>query len=178
LIVILSRLPLASEGSGRAARCGAFSAPHQNRALGSLPYQTDPLPNLLRLPKHANLCGVVPPSVFVPFLGELLMKSVLKLFLGALAFGWLFSTFLLAESGADNFKGKCAMCHGADGKGETAIGKRLNVPDLGSSAVQNQSDAELTNIITNGKNKMPKFDDRLTRDEIGEVVKYIRTLKH
>jgi mono/diheme cytochrome c family protein len=58
------------------------------------------------------------------------------------------------------------------------MGKTLNLKDLGSAEVQAQSDADLTNIITNGKGKMPKYDGKLTEDQISDVVKYVRTLKH
>ena len=106
------------------------------------------------------------------------MKHVLKAILAVLAFAMVFSTWSLADSGADTFKGKCAMCHGADGKGETSMGKTLKIRDLGSADVQGQSDADLTKIITDGKGKMPKYDGKLTKDQIDDVVKFIRTLKH
>jgi mono/diheme cytochrome c family protein len=90
----------------------------------------------------------------------------------------MFSTWSFADGGADTFKAKCAMCHGADGKGDTGMGKSLKLRDLGSADVQGQSDADLTGIITNGKGKMPKYDGKLNADQINDVVKYIRTLKH
>ncbi len=37
-------------------------------------------------------------------------------------------------------------------------------------------DDELTKVITKGKNSMPAFGDQLTAVEIGQVVKYLRTL--
>jgi cytochrome c6 len=106
------------------------------------------------------------------------MEKTSKAIIGILVFSVLFSTCALAQGGADLFKSKCAMCHGPDGKGETATGKTLHVRDLGSAEVQSQSDADLTKIITNGKGKMPKYDDKLTKDQISDLVKYIRTLKH
>jgi cytochrome c6 len=106
------------------------------------------------------------------------MKNILRAILVVLAVVLVFSTWSLADSGADLFKAKCAMCHGPDGKGQTAMGKTLNLKDLGSAEVQSQSDADLTNTITNGKGKMPKYDGKLTKDQISDVVKYIRTLKH
>jgi cytochrome c6 len=106
------------------------------------------------------------------------MKNLIKAVLIIAVFAMLFSTFSLADSGGDTFKAKCAMCHGADGKGATAMGKTLGLRDLGSADVQSQSDADLTNIVTNGKGKMPKYDGKLTKDQINDVVKYIRTLKH
>ena len=105
------------------------------------------------------------------------MKNLTKAALTVLVFTLVFSTWSLADGGAD-FKAKCAMCHGADGKGDTGMGKTLKLRDLGSADVQAQSDADLTGIITNGKGKMPKYDGKLSKDQIGDLVKYIRTLKH
>ncbi|HTQ96418.1 MAG TPA: cytochrome c, partial [Candidatus Acidoferrum sp.] len=56
------------------------------------------------------------------------------------------------------FKSKCAPCHGADAKGKDAMGTR----DLSSEEVQKQSDADLSTIITSGKNKMPAFKSMTT----------------
>ena len=106
------------------------------------------------------------------------MQSLMKAVLTVLTFTLVFSTWSLADGGASTFKAKCATCHGADGKGETVTGKTLKVRDLGSADVQAQSDADLAGIITNGKDKMPKYDGKLTKDQIGELVNYIRTLKH
>ncbi len=105
------------------------------------------------------------------------MKNLTKAVLGVLAFTLVFSTWSLADGSAD-FKAKCAMCHGADGKGDSGMGKTLKVRDLGSADVQGQSDADLNGIITNGKGKMPKYDGKLTKDQVSDLVKYIRTLKH
>jgi len=106
------------------------------------------------------------------------MKRAVIAILAVLAFAMAFSTWSLADSGADTFKAKCAMCHGADGKGETSMGKTMKIRDLGSADVQSQSDADLTKIIADGKGKMPKYDGKLTPDQINDVVKFIRTLKH
>jgi cytochrome c6 len=105
------------------------------------------------------------------------MKIFMKAALSVLAFALVFSTWSFADGGAD-FKAKCAMCHGADGKGDTAMGKTLKLRDLGSADVQSQSDADLTKIITDGKGKMPKYEGKLTADQISDIVKFIRTLKH
>ncbi len=105
------------------------------------------------------------------------MKTVMKIAMCVVAFAMVFSTWSFADGGMDVFKGKCAMCHGADGKGATAMGKSLKLRDLSSADVQKQSDAELATIITNGKEKMPKYDGKLTKDQINDVVKYLRTLK-
>jgi cytochrome c6 len=82
-----------------------------------------------------------------------------------------------AQSGEALFKAKCAPCHGADGKGDTSMGKMLKVRDLSSPEVQKQSNAELTAIIENGKSPMPAYKDKLSSGDIKELVSYIRTLK-
>ena len=81
-----------------------------------------------------------------------------------------------AQAAADLFKSKCAMCHGADGSG-SAMGKKMGAHDFTAAEVQKMSDAELTEIITNGKNKMPKYADKLKPEEIKGLVAHIRTLK-
>jgi cytochrome c6 len=82
-----------------------------------------------------------------------------------------------AQDGAGVYKSKCAMCHGADGKGDTAVGKSMKLRDLGSADVQKQTDAELIEITTNGKGKMPGYKGKLSDAQIKQVVAYIRTFK-
>ena len=104
------------------------------------------------------------------------MKSAMKVGFTVLAFAMVFSTWSLADGGAD-FKAKCAMCHGPDGKGDTVMGKKFGLKDLGSAEVQKMSDADLTSTITNGKDKMPAYKGKLTDAQISDLVKYVRTLK-
>lgn len=80
------------------------------------------------------------------------------------------------SAGETLFKTKCAACHGADGKGESAMAKKMGTRNLGSAEVQGQSDAQLTEIVTKGKNKMPAFDGKLTKEQIGQLVAYTREL--
>src|SRR5271170_1753195 len=83
-----------------------------------------------------------------------------------------------AQTGGEAlYKSKCAGCHGADGKGETAVGKANNIRDLGSADVQAQSDDAIAGIIGNGKGKMPAYGKSLKPDQIKDLVGYIRTLK-
>src|SRR5579862_6118163 len=82
-----------------------------------------------------------------------------------------------AQSGGELFKAKCAMSPAADGGGQTPRGKNLGLKDLGSADVQGKSDADLTGIISKGKGKMPAYDGKLTKDQIADVVKYIRDRK-
>ena len=98
-----------------------------------------------------------------------LQRVALFTFILALAFPQIAA----AQSGADLFKTKCAMCHGADGSGKAAMGtKPLNSPDI-----QKMSDADLPAAITNGKGKMPAYKGKLTDAQITDLVKFVRTLK-
>ena len=94
----------------------------------------------------------------------------------ALAVITLWSTALVAEDAASLYKAKCAACHGADGKGDTAMGKKLGVRDFASPEVQKMSDDELTAVIADGKNKMPSYKKSLKAEQIKELVGYIRSL--
>ncbi|MGH9539633.1 MAG: c-type cytochrome [Terriglobales bacterium] len=81
-----------------------------------------------------------------------------------------------ADDAAPTFKAKCAACHGADGKGETAMGKKFGLRDLASPDVQKMSDAELNAIIADGKDKMPSYKKSLNPGQIKDIVGYIRSL--
>lgn len=80
------------------------------------------------------------------------------------------------NDGAALYKTKCAACHGADGKGDTAVGKADKIRDLSSADVQQQSDADLTAVITGGKGKMPAYGKSLKPDQVKGLVAYIRSL--
>jgi cytochrome c6 len=69
----------------------------------------------------------------------------------------------------------CASCHGKDGSGNTAMGKKLAVKDY--SKDQGFSDAEATNVITNGKGKMKAYKGKLSDADIKALVAYVRSLK-
>jgi cytochrome c6 len=78
--------------------------------------------------------------------------------------------------GAATYKAKCAVCHGADGSGDTAMGKSMKLRDLRSEDVQKQTDAQLIEITANGKAKMPAYKGKLTDDQIKQVVAAIRDM--
>lgn len=79
-------------------------------------------------------------------------------------------------AGETVYKAKCASCHGADGKGATPAGKATKARDFGSDEVKKETDAEWTEIIVKGKNKMPAYDKKLTESEVKDAVAYIRSL--
>jgi cytochrome c6 len=87
----------------------------------------------------------------------------------------LIATPLLAADAAALYKTKCFACHGEKGSGDTVMGKKLGIRNLGSAPVQSQNDAALTATITNGKQKMPAYGGKLTAADIKALVAHIRT---
>ena len=79
------------------------------------------------------------------------------------------------QTGQTLFNRNCGTCHSQNGT-PTAVGKSLNAPDLGSAPVQNQPNAQLEQIISNGKDNMPAFKDKLSQTEIDSLVAYVHTL--
>jgi mono/diheme cytochrome c family protein len=84
---------------------------------------------------------------------------------------------LKAQDAAETlYKAKCAMCHGPDGKGETPAGKTMKARSFSAPEAVKMSDDELKTVIAKGKNKMPAFDGKLKKEQIEELVGYIRAL--
>ena len=74
------------------------------------------------------------------------------------------------------FEYHCAVCHGADGKG-TRRGRELKAPNLADADWQaTKTDEEILDSIINGKNKMPRWSDKLQPEEIQVLAKYVRKL--
>jgi mono/diheme cytochrome c family protein len=83
-----------------------------------------------------------------------------------------------AADAAENWAKMCASCHAKDGSGSTVMGKKNGVEDYRDAKVQAKfTDAQAIQIITDGKDKMKAFKDKLTPDEIKALVAYIRGLK-
>ena len=80
------------------------------------------------------------------------------------------------DPAASTFGEHCATCHAPNGSGDTVVGKSAKIPDLRSPAVQSQPDAQLADIIANGKGLMPGFKSNLSKDEIDALVKHVHQL--
>jgi mono/diheme cytochrome c family protein len=72
------------------------------------------------------------------------------------------------------YKANCVLCHSADGSGDNPTGKAMHAKDLRSEEVQKQRDAELAEVITKGRGKMPAFGAKLKPDDVTKLVAYIR----
>ena len=79
--------------------------------------------------------------------------------------------------GADTYKAKCAMCHGADGLAATPMGKNMKILSFKAPAMLKAPDAQFIASTKNGKGKMPAYNGKLTDAQIKDVVAYIRTLQ-
>jgi len=88
-----------------------------------------------------------------------------------------------AADAKENWDKNCTKCHGADGKGQTAMGKKLGLKDYTDAKVQDEmKDDAMTKAIKEGvkdgdKTKMKAFGEALSDDEIKALVKYIRDFK-
>ncbi len=63
------------------------------------------------------------------------------------------------------FQKNCAKCHG-----KTAEGRHFGGPSLISGKTAAMSAEDLHNVITSGNGRMPKYDAKLTPEEIDTLV--------
>src|SRR5216684_5773009 len=81
------------------------------------------------------------------------------------------------------YEKECAKCHGADGKGDTKMGKKLGAKDYTDAKVQAElkDDAAFKSIKEGLKDKedktLMKPIEGATDDEIKGLVTYMRTFK-
>jgi mono/diheme cytochrome c family protein len=76
------------------------------------------------------------------------------------------------STGRELFMNNCARCHGDDAKGDKG-------PDLTSRKRQSKwtnSDEPIVNKINKGGLFMPKFEKKLTSEQIKEIAQYVRSL--
>jgi len=74
------------------------------------------------------------------------------------------------------FGSKCEGCHGAQGEGGTVKvdDLKLKVPSLREGKALKHSDEDYADQILNGGDGMPPFKDKLTQQEIEDLIKFIR----
>ncbi len=83
------------------------------------------------------------------------------------------------ERGRDRFQIYCAPCHGTlgDGNGITKKYGMGATPSYHDDRLRNMPDGEIFNTITNGKNTMLPYADKLAPDDRWAVVAYLRALQ-
>jgi cbb3-type cytochrome c oxidase subunit III len=113
------------------------------------------------------------------------MQSILKL--GVVSVFFIAGVFIFStretQVSAANYTGlasprtlfiqNCARCHGADGKAQTELGRKLEADDLTSS---DASTAKIIRTITNGRGDMPSFRKKLSARHIASLAGYVRSL--
>jgi cytochrome c6 len=108
---------------------------------------------------------------------EVLMTTRSPVFVAALALLVALPAMAAGSDGAALYKTKCAICHAADGSGDTPAGKAMKVHDLRSAEFQKRTDVQLADVIAGGKGKMPPFGKSLSTADIQALIAHIRTLK-
>jgi mono/diheme cytochrome c family protein len=79
------------------------------------------------------------------------------------------------ELGKKVFADKCASCHGADGKGNAKMEEKLKAKISDLSAGISKSDAEILQLLSEGKKPMPSFK-KLSKKELQAVGDYAKSL--
>lgn len=85
----------------------------------------------------------------------------------------------LVRRGQGRYTIYCAPCHGAlgDGNGITKSYGMLATPTYHDDRLRTMAEGEIFNTITNGKNTMFPYADKLSPDERWAVVAYVRALQ-
>jgi cytochrome c553 len=108
------------------------------------------------------------------------MKKTVSLIIALLAIPTL---CVCAADAKANYEKSCAKCHGADGKGETKMGKKSGAKDYTSAKVQDElkDEAAIKAIKQGYKDKdgkeVMKPSEGLSDEEIKDLVAYMRKFK-
>jgi mono/diheme cytochrome c family protein len=81
--------------------------------------------------------------------------------------------------GRDRFLIYCAPCHGrvGDGNGITKRYGMVATPSYHDDRLRKMAEGEIFNTITNGKNNMNPYADKLTPEDRWAVIAYVRALQ-
>lgn len=72
----------------------------------------------------------------------------------------------------------CSHCHGANGKGDGAVGKEYKgVPSYSSDAYKTMNDGHIFHVITNGKGRMWPHGSQVTPEDRWKIVQYVHKLQ-
>ena len=95
------------------------------------------------------------------------------------------AAMMVSASAADvkeNWEKSCAKCHGPDGKGDTKMGKKLEIKDFTDAKYQDslKDDAMLKAIkegVKDGEKTRMKATEGLSDEEMKALVAYVRKFK-
>lgn len=82
----------------------------------------------------------------------------------------------------ENWEKSCAKCHGADGKGDTKMGKKLEIKDFTDAKYQaSMKDEEMMKAmkegVKDGEKVRMKAAEGLSDDDMKALVKFVRDFK-
>ena len=74
------------------------------------------------------------------------------------------------------FKQHCAECHGDNASGGSVqiAGREIKVPNLTGEHARKPTDERIAAKISEGDDEMPAFKDKLTAQQIQDLVRFIR----
>jgi mono/diheme cytochrome c family protein len=110
-------------------------------------------------------------------------RALAKTTVVAALFAGAFCRPAAADDATQLWDMNCAACHGKDGKGQTMMGRKLQIKDLTDAKVQGSfSDAEAMKTIKegvtdNGTEKMKAFGDKFNDDDIKALLAQVRSFK-
>jgi cytochrome c553 len=110
------------------------------------------------------------------------MKKIITLIAAAMTLSAI-AVYASDAKAKEVYDKECAKCHGADGKGDTKMGKKMGAKDYSNPKVQAEmKDDQAFKAIKEGlKDKdgkvLMKPTEGLSDDEIKALVKYMRTFK-
>lgn len=83
------------------------------------------------------------------------------------------------KAGMSLYIKNCASCHGKTGLGDGVKSRTLKdfAGDFSGKYYQDQTDGEHFYKTRNGRGEMPKYEGKLTDEEIWQTVNYMRTFK-
>jgi len=83
------------------------------------------------------------------------------------------------KTGMDLYTKNCASCHGKAGLGDGVKARALKTfpGDFSKAEFQNLADGDLFYKTKTGRGEMPKYEGKLSDNDIWNVVNYMRTLK-
>jgi mono/diheme cytochrome c family protein len=105
------------------------------------------------------------------------MKSLLlQVTIGGALVGLTAATVWAQKDAKDIYLDKCAVCHGQDGAGKTAKGRKLKVLDV-RETVKKMSVDDMIKVVQNGKGEnMDAYGKELSADQVKAVVETYRGL--
>jgi mono/diheme cytochrome c family protein len=101
---------------------------------------------------------------------------------GILATAFFTANAALAADGKALYEQHCVKCHGADGKGETKMGKKLNAKDYSNAKTwEGLTDAKAIAAVKEGYKAdgkvVMKPTEGVSDDDAKAIIDYMKTLK-